>query len=440
MLKKLGNKGRLVTIIAAAGLLVLAAFWLLTQSKRQQAYSQLRSQGLPTNAAELDKYYAVPAGTDDTTELWMKATTAVAAAPIEQQGAKLPIVGNGPTPIPERGQPWAELEDVRAFLKELQPQMELIHQAADAGGMARYPDDFRLGLATPMTNIQMTRTLARLLTLSAHVHVHSGEEQLALRDVRSIFAVSESLQESPVMISGLIRIAVHAIGCKMAMELLPQANWSDSDLKQLQIAILAAQFREELLTSLHGERAICLETIATTRGLLFRESNALKMIEILGLLTDAVKVSWAEAIAARQEIDREVLAIRGAGFITQAKFATISVVLPAVALNLDASMQAEARQNCAIAALAAHRYRLQHGTLPLTLADLTDFLPGDELRRSSLLIDPFDGQSLRFKIEGTRLLIYSIGRNLVDDGGQIDAEKPADGDVGYAVIDIPSER
>jgi hypothetical protein len=342
----------------------------------------------------------------------------------------------GPTPIPRHGQPWAELEDVRVFLKELQPQMELIHQACEAGGMARYAEDFRLGQATPMTNIQMTRTLARLLTLSAHVHVHSGEEQLAMRDVKSIFAVSESLQDSPVMISGLIRIAVHAIGCKVAMELQPQANWSDSELKQLQIAILEAQFRKELLTSLHGEQAICLDTISTMPGLLFRESNALKMIEMLGLLTDGVKVSWAEAMMARQEIDRKVLAIRGAGFITQAKFMAISMVLPAVTLSLDASMQAEARQHCAIAAIAAHRYRLQHGKLPLTLADLTEFLSGDERRRSSLLTDPFDGQPLRFKIEDTRLLIYSIGPNLVDDGGQFELEKPKEGDVGYAVRKI----
>lgn len=427
------NKGRFVVIMAATGLLVLAALWLLTQMKRQQAYSQLRAQGLPTNAMELDKYYRVPAGTDDTTELWMQAATAVASAPIEQNGAKLPIVGTGPAPIPERGQPWAELEDVRAFLQEVRLPMELIRQAADAGGMARYPEDSRLGVATPMKIIQRTRTMSRLLTLSAHVHLYDGEEDLALQDVESIFAVSDSLQKSPVMISGLIRIAIHTIGCKLALELLPQTNWSDSHLKKLQTAISGGQFRKELLTSLHGERAIFLETISTTRGILFRESNALKIIEMLGILTDGLKLSWAEAMMARDEIDREVLAIRGSSFITRTKFATLPMVLPAISLNIDASMRAEARQSCTIAIIAAHRYQLQHKMLPSALADLSEFLPDDNSQKSSLLTDPFDGRPLRFRSEGTRLLIYSIGSNLVDDGGQIDAEKTTDGDVGSAL-------
>ena len=439
MLKKLGPKTRLATIMAAACLLILAAWWLFGQSKLQQAYAKLRSQGLPTNAAELDTYYVVPAGTKDTTDLWAKAAAAVVAAPIEQHAAKLPFVGMGPTPIPRRDQPWAELEDARVFLSELKPQLELLRQAADAGGMARYPEDFRSGLTMPMTIIQTTRTMARLLTLSAHVHLHSGEEQLALQDVDAIFAVSESLQKSPVMISGLIRLAVHAIGCELAAELLPQASWNDADLQKLQIAISRAQFREELLTSFHGERAICLESISISPGVLFRDANLLKIIELFDILTDGLRVSWAEATKAHQEIDREILAIRGGGFITRTKFMMLQLGLPGIAQGVNASMRAEARQNSLIATIAAHRYRLQRGKLPVALVDLTEFLPGGDSRKSSLMTDPFDGQPLRFKIEDSRLVIYSIGQNLVDDGGQIEAEKPAEGDVGYAVEDVHGE-
>lgn len=433
MLSKIGTKGRVVSIIVASGLLILLAYWLLTPSKLQQKYSLLRAQGLPTNAAELDKYYAVPAGTNDTTELWTEAAAAVTAAKIEQRAAKLPIVGMGPTPIPRRGQPWAELEDVRVFLNELNPELTLIRHAALAGGVARYPEDFSAGITTSIALVQNTRTMARLLTLSAHVHTHDGADRQAFEDVANVFAVSESMHGSPIVISNLVRIAIHAIGCQLALQMLPQASWSDSELKQLQTAISGGQFRQELLTAFHGERAICLETISTTRDVLFRDANQMKIMELFDTLTDGLKVSWPEAIKSRQEMEVEVQKISAGGIITRAKFMTLPLLVPALGQGLTASMRAEARQNCAIAAIAAQLYRLQHGTLPLSLADLTEFLPGDESQKPSWLADPFDGQPLRFKSEETRLLIYSIGQNLVDDGGQIESEKPTDRDLGYAV-------
>ena len=278
--------------------------------------------------------------------------------------------------------------------------------------------------------------MARLLTLSAHVHLHGDDEQLALLDVRGLFAVSESLQRSPVLISGLIRLAIHAIGCELAAELLPQTRWSDSDLQQLQMEISKAQFREELLVSFHGERAICLEAISTSPGILFRDANLLKIIELFEILTDGLTVSWSEATKAHREIEGEIQTLSGGGFITRTKFMTLRLLLPAITQGVVASMRAEARQNCLIATIAAYRYRLKHGKLPPALVDLTEFLPGDDSRKSSLLTDPFDGQPLRLKIEDTRLVVYSIGQNLVDDGGQIETEKPADGDCGYAVRKI----
>ena len=131
-------------------------------------------------------------------------------------------------------------------------------------------------------------------------------------------------------------------------------------------------------------------------------------------------------------MELEVQKISAGGMITRAKFMALPLLVPALGQGLTASMRAEARQNCAI---AAQLYRPQHGTLPLSLADLTEFLPGDESQKPSWLADPFDGQPLRFKSEETRLLIYSIGQNLVDDGdgGQIESEKPTDRDLGYAV-------
>jgi hypothetical protein len=57
------------------------------------------------------------------------------------------------------------------------------------------------------------------------------------------------------------------------------------------------------------------------------------------------------------------------------------------------------------------RFRLDHGTLPSHLDELVpaylDAVP----------LDPFDGHPLRLAVKNDHRIIYSVGPDLVDDGG-----------------------
>ena len=88
----------------------------------------------------------------------------------------------------------------------------------------------------------------------------------------------------------------------------------------------------------------------------------------------------------------------------------------------------------AIAAVAAERYRLRHGHWPDSLNELVpDFLP-------SIAADPFDGQPLRYKRLADGIVIYTIGPNLADDGGNLAREyPPGEGtDIGFRLWDVAS--
>ena len=423
-----------VCAVVLIPLVLPGLFSIFSSSRLNQRIAELRSQGLPTNAVELNAYYSVPPDVTDTSELWIAATTAVKNAGIEQRVAKIPIVGLGPTPVPEPGEDWAELEISRTFLKDLDRELQLIRQAADAEGMARYPDDVTSGLNVLPPELLETLVMLRLLILSSHVHVHDGQDTEVLKDVAAIFAVSDSLRAEPLLVSQLYRISVHDAACFQAIVLIPHCQWTDEELQKLQIAIGRARFREEMVTAFHGELANCLSQIDTSSGFLFRDANKLKAIELFAESIEGLESSWLEATKRQKKIGVELKTL-SASMISRLTSANSALMLPALRGATSSGNQAEARQNCAIVTMAAYRYRLQHGALPASLTDLKDLIPGDASEKSSRIIDPFDGQSLRFTSDNGRLLIYSIGYNKVDDGGDIATGKPQPGDLGYSVAE-----
>lgn len=82
-----------------------------------------------------------------------------------------------------------------------------------------------------------------------------------------------------------------------------------------------------------------------------------------------------------------------------------------------ALLLAEALQVCADAAIAARRFQLHHERWPASLAEIIQSLGRSEAEPLDHFTDPFNGQPLRFKVEPTRILIYSVYEDGLDDGG-----------------------
>jgi hypothetical protein len=113
---------------------------------------------------------------------------------------------------------------------------------------------------------------------------------------------------------------------------------------------------------------------------------------------------------------------------------------PAVQLFLTGQFPPQyALMRAAIAALAAERYRRQHGRWPDTLDALVpEFLP-------EVPLDPHDGKRLRYRRLEEGVVIYSVGPNLTDDGGILDRQPHFGGvatgtDIGVQLWDVQSRR
>jgi hypothetical protein len=153
---------------------------------------------------------------------------------------------------------------------------------------------------------------------------------------------------------------------------------------------------------------------------------------LLGDATEGLDSSWQEATRQCENLETQLKAISGSG-ISRLQDVSARLLTPGLRQAVNAGTRAETRQNCMIAMIAVYRYRLQHGNLQASLAELKKFIPGDDAAKNQRPTDPFDGQPLRFKSDSSQVTIYSIGDNRVDDGGVISSEKPQEGDLGYSV-------
>jgi hypothetical protein len=132
----------------------------------------------------------------------------------------------------------------------------------------------------------------------------------------------------------------------------------------------------------------------------------------------------AEAIEVAREIDRLV--------VERPVYAVLSKTLfPSLVRAIQLDLRGEMLIRCARAALAAERYRIDHGRYPAALDDLVP----DNL--DAIPIDAFDdGRPLKYRVDDEGVTIYSVDINGTDDGGDLEWRKDGTGqpDSGFRLL------
>jgi len=95
-------------------------------------------------------------------------------------------------------------------------------------------------------------------------------------------------------------------------------------------------------------------------------------------------------------------------------------LIPSVLSMHQALARTEAQQQLLLLGVALESYANEHGTYPPTLNDVQGRANG------ASIIDPFTGAPFHYAPTGNGFELYSVGRNLDDDGGRHDLN---DGDI-----------
>ena len=399
---------------------------------RQSLQAQLdglKADGLPINIADLDAYYAIPAGEVDSTEEWMAAFTAVDQPKFQQGVQDFPIVGEAE--LPPVGEDWSGLDDASEFIAAGQAEFELIQAAAEKRGTIRYPIQFN-GINANLTPfLQHSRLVSRLLALSAHVHARKGDCPRAMQDIHTSIMLSDALNREVTMISNLVSVAIRANAFEVLEQILPACELSDGEILKLQEANRRANQKSSLLHALHGERAFVMTAIDMFPLVPLRVANKRVALAYYEQILANVDGPWSDVLEKQKKISADFTK-RYSGMIGKMQAVGVNLSSAANVNFLVANARVVAQQRCVNVAIALKRMQLAGEELPEMVTDIPDRYLTRSKEVGALLIDPFDGEPLRMLTQDKRILIYSVGENLVDDSGHcIRGGKTPSLDIGF---------
>lgn len=314
-------------------------------------------------------------------------------------------------------------------------------------------------ISTPLRHIDEINRTRELVRYEMMRRAEEGDADGALADCRRQLNLGRSLGDEPVMVSQNVRNHHARIAVRGAARVLAQGEPSDAALAELQGGFAAEGGRNGLENGLRGERAM-------TDGLLRliqrgdipwqfaldwldrqdRDDNVNREALLLSLTPGAEKESRAAALRHATEL---IAAARLPETEMPAAFARLDArakEMPLLARLVSVHgakisrrhLEARAELRCAAAALAAERYRRRHGDWPASLDQLTPDL------LEKVPADPFTGRPLMLRRLDDGLVIYSVGADAQDDGGDVEdspsVKTDTAKDVGFRLWDVSRRR
>ncbi len=412
-----------VMVLVVVPVLALWIFQAYSASRVRRMLADLRAAGLPTNAVELEAYYALPPEATNTAPLWMEAVAELSQEDYQTVAGELLIVGTGEGEVPPPGEPWPEEAAAEAHLERYAPSLEQLLQAAQAGDHARYPTDFSQGMNMSLDHLEALRAGTRLLSLHARCRARRGDASSAARSILAIIAMSESLRREPSQFSQLVRMAMTSHAAESLEYALTAVDFSDDDLALLQTRFEAIDLIPGLELLVIGERVLGVtmfqnpqlmsddfDAAAARKIALTRQDDLAFYLETMARFQTAMKTPWPETRRAAAVASDEVSEQIGSplGYV---RYTMTNALTPSISAIAEAAARTQAYNQGAVAGLAAERYRRRHEKFPEKLEQLTPEL------LKVVPVDPFDAQPMRWQVQDEGATVYSVGRDGNDNHG-----------------------
>jgi hypothetical protein len=323
-----------------------------------------------------------------------------------------------------------QAEETKKFLNEYQPAVLLAHRLANMPS-GHYPVRWEDGFLVSGASYNAV-FVAGLLQRDLRLQLQSKNTAAAFRDCRALINLSRSVGDELFVSGQSVRFGILNRACRCVDWLLNQSEPDPAALMSLQ-KILEQEEPDQLF-----ERLVKIQAAYEHTFLQKLEAGNSEMEKSWFSVWEKGPVEKSFPFLSHDRIVADHIRL-----LKQARrFRELALVPAHKRSGLFVELQEEfdpllfvssmpscgwygeyvsfysadglrlAHVRCTIAALAAERYRQQHGSWPASLGVIQGLTPVK-------LIDPFDGQPLRYRKLDDGFILYSVGPDQEDNGGEI---------------------
>jgi hypothetical protein len=327
--------------------------------------------------------------------------------------------------------------NILAGLSEFDAQFKELQEAIKTRPEGRWPVRYDENFACLLPHLAVLKSMVLGCTLRAAANLENHNPSAALEDATIGLALGDSIRTEPILISHLVRAAITSFNVQAVREGLARRNWTDEQLLYFQNYFSKMNFLAELKNCLRGERAFSTEAIEMARlrkvGPDFWGAGNNTPAWFRDPLIRFVPRAWFEQNIVNilrfhdqyslASVDENALRIDPRIGMEVERSLTNSVtpynvlshmLLPAVSSVLPKTARTQTVIQQTVIACALERYYRAHQQYPDKLQQLVpQYL-------SAVPRDVMDGAPMRYRRETDgSYLLYSIGWNLIDDGGTV---------------------
>jgi hypothetical protein len=414
---------RIALVVLLTLLGAYAAYRYTLHRMVEAKLDEIRKQGYPVTLAELDKWYPQPPLGENAAQVFTEAFPHLTYANPEMSKLLRFVTMPGQRPHGDRLS-----EETRTAVTQLlatnEVAVELLHRAA-AMNQCRFSTDLSKYPFESSRHLGKLRWGEQLLRLEAMQYAEDQNAESAVDSIICSLGIARFLTNEPVLLAELNRQSCNEISVASLENVLNLCSLRDSQLRKLAISSACAETTNALARALVAERCLGRYMFMThrvysrsmTRGEALVIHSTLALYDASGLL-DIDQACYLDMIARYIHLAQGALPTRekeGAALRAQveslSRYHFFSRGLSYLNSVLTKDTQQIGRLRNASAAISIERYRFANGKLPDHLDELVPvFL-------AAVPTDPFDGQPLRYKKLAKGYVVYSVGEDGKDDGG-----------------------
>ena len=340
-------------------------------------------------------------------------------------------------------EPWdaKAKEEVGPLLEPYHATLLLLRQAAAKPG-CRIERDYTPSLENLFgSNVEQFTRGAKLLMIDARFQAVTGNMEMATDNVNALFRMPHHVSD-PSLIGTLVAIAVDSMASRTVEMVLGATPLSAAELALLRPGD-SAWVADALPKALDSEEAFFLRAMATffAPGPNERQEfkNDLPVTRVAGgLLLYRVVLLPDDMASYRTAMEGYRQALRRPYSQGRMEFAAgafpgghpgliTSILMPSFESACRAAVKADLRHSLAKLALALTQYQVEMGHDP----DKLDQLVPQYI--SAIPMDPFDDQPVRMVVKDNKFVLYSVGPDMVDNGGRELDNKGVTGDLTFTL-------